>query len=125
AVQNTVDVTDVGAASATIAFFRSLGGAIGVSALGAILTNQVAAQVQDEITKLGAGAGTANIGSSTDTELDLTALPAPVREIIHNAYADGFGHIFLIAGIISVITLVSVLIVRETALRTTVTLRPE
>lgn len=35
AVQNTVDVRDVGAASATVAFFRSLGGAIGVSALGA------------------------------------------------------------------------------------------
>ena len=30
AVQNTVDVTQVGSASATVAFFRSLGGAVGV-----------------------------------------------------------------------------------------------
>ena len=41
AVQNTVDVSQIGAASATIAFFRSLGGAVGVSVLGAILATQV------------------------------------------------------------------------------------
>src|SRR5699024_12646612 len=46
AVQNTVDVRDIGAVSATIAFFRSLGGAIGVTALGAVLTSQVTSQIQ-------------------------------------------------------------------------------
>ena len=41
AVQNTVDVSQVGAASASVAFFRSLGGAIGVSVLGAVLASRV------------------------------------------------------------------------------------
>ncbi|MEU4157335.1 MDR family MFS transporter [Actinoplanes sp. NPDC026670] len=41
-VQNTVALTDIGAASATVAFFRSLGGTIGVAVLGAILARQVA-----------------------------------------------------------------------------------
>lgn len=41
AVQNTIDVRDIGAASATLAFFRTLGGAIGVSVLGAVLAAQV------------------------------------------------------------------------------------
>ena len=41
AVQNTVDVRDIGAASATVAFFRTLGGAVGVSVLGAVLATQV------------------------------------------------------------------------------------
>ncbi len=41
AVQNTVDVSQVGAASASVAFFRSLGGAIGDSALGAVLASRV------------------------------------------------------------------------------------
>src|ERR1700754_2082540 len=35
AVQNTVQLKDIGAASSSVAFFRSLGGTIGVSVLGA------------------------------------------------------------------------------------------
>ena len=41
AVQNTVRATDIGTASASVAFFRSVGGAIGVSVLGAVLGNRV------------------------------------------------------------------------------------
>ncbi|WP_086838385.1 MFS transporter, partial [Amycolatopsis kentuckyensis] len=41
-VQNAVSLRDVGAASATVSFFRSLGGTIGVAVLGAILARQVA-----------------------------------------------------------------------------------
>ena len=41
AVQNQVGQSDLGAASSTVTFFRSLGGAIGVSALGAVLGHQV------------------------------------------------------------------------------------
>ncbi|MEV6347606.1 MDR family MFS transporter [Actinoplanes sp. NPDC051851] len=42
-VQNAVALADIGAASATVAFFRSLGGTIGVAVLGAVLARQVAA----------------------------------------------------------------------------------
>jgi EmrB/QacA subfamily drug resistance transporter len=42
-VQNTVPLRDIGAASATVSFFRSLGGTIGVAVLGAVLARQVAA----------------------------------------------------------------------------------
>ncbi|WP_062430443.1 MDR family MFS transporter [Herbidospora daliensis] len=42
ALQNTVALHDLGAASGAITFFRSLGGTIGVSVLGAILADQVA-----------------------------------------------------------------------------------
>ena len=44
AVQNNVAQSDMGAASSVVAFFRSMGGSIGVSALGAVLSHQVAAQ---------------------------------------------------------------------------------
>jgi uncharacterized membrane protein YfcA len=37
AVQNTVQASDIGSASASVAFFRSVGGAIGVSVLGAVM----------------------------------------------------------------------------------------
>ena len=45
AVQNTVGQSDLGVASSTVSFFRSLGGAIGVSALGALLGHQVTSLV--------------------------------------------------------------------------------
>lgn len=125
AVQNTVDVADVGAASAAIAFFRSLGGAIGVSALGALLTNQVAAKIRERLEDMGVPASRlGETGSGGETNLDLSGLPEQIRTVVHESYADAFGHLFLIAGIIAVITLIAVLVVRETRLRTTVTLRP-
>ena len=42
AVQNNAAQSDMGAASSVVAFFRSMGGSIGVSALGAVLSDQVA-----------------------------------------------------------------------------------
>ena len=53
AVQNTVDVSQVGASSATISFFRSLGGAVGVAVLGAILANHVADGITSGLTAAG------------------------------------------------------------------------
>ena len=55
-VQNVVPLKDVGAASSTVAFFRSLGGTIGVSVLGAVLTRQVSERINHDL----ASAGLAN-----------------------------------------------------------------
>ena len=41
AVQNTVQVRDIGTASSAVAFFRSIGGAAGVAVLGAVLAERV------------------------------------------------------------------------------------
>ena len=120
AVQNTVDVRDVGAASATIAFFRTLGGAVGVSALGAVLATQVTTSITEGLTKLGPKAAAAG-GSSSGT-LDLKDMPAPVAQIVRAAYGDATGHIFLIAAIASVVALLAVLFIKEVPLRTTVSI---
>ncbi|WP_375425095.1 MFS transporter [uncultured Friedmanniella sp.] len=119
AVQNTVDVANIGATSATISFFRSLGGAVGVAVLGAIL----ASQVTDHIATGLRGAGVATGGASTG-DLDIKDLPAPIQAIVHAAYGDSFGLLFAIAAGISVLTLVAVLAVREVPLRNTVSLQP-
>jgi len=123
AVQNTVDVRDIGAVSATIAFFRSLGGAIGVTALGAVLTSQVASQIQQDTAKLsGDGADGASEGAPS---LDLSGLPEAAQQIIQEAYADGFGFVFLVSAIISVLAVIAIVIVRERPLRTTIGLAPQ
>ncbi|GAA5226456.1 MDR family MFS transporter [Paeniglutamicibacter antarcticus] len=123
AVQNTVDVTEVGAASAAIAFFRSLAGAIGVSILGAVLTTRVGSNIAAGLGELGITKN-ATAGGSGDTQLDISGLPAPVREVFHHSYADAFGPIFMIAAVIAVISLIAILAVRGTPLRTTVGMAP-
>ncbi|GAA1431034.1 MDR family MFS transporter [Microlunatus lacustris] len=120
AVQNTVDVGDVGSTSATITFFRSLGGAVGVAVLGAILANHVARNITSGLTAAGLPAA----GAGSRGSLDIDDLPAPVRAIVHVAYGDSFGLLFAIAAVISVATLVAVLLVREVPLRNTVGLAP-
>jgi MFS family permease len=113
-VQNTVDVTDVGAASGVVSFFRSLGGTIGVAALGAVLAANVADKIAEGLARAGMPA-TGGTGS-----LDLDQMPPAVAAIVRTAYADATGRIFLIAGIIAVVTVVAVALMPVTELRTTI-----
>jgi EmrB/QacA subfamily drug resistance transporter len=116
-VQNTVSMRDMGSASSMVMFFRTLGGSAGVSALGAVLATQVSNHIAESLTKLGiSGAGATSGGGGT---MNLQALPAPLQEIVRAAYGDGTGTIFLIAAVISVITLISVIFLKEVPLRTT------
>ncbi|BBE21793.1 MFS transporter [Arthrobacter sp. MN05-02] len=116
AVQNTVAVKDIGSASASVAFFRSMGGAAGVAVLGAILGNQV----EDKTAEGLAAAGIPVSGGAAGGSLDLVDLPAPIADIVRAAYGDSTAMIFLITAVIAVLGLVCVLFIRETALRRTV-----
>ena len=120
AVQNTVKVTEVGSASASIAFFRTVGGAIGVSVLGAVLSSSVSNRVAEEMQK----AGMPTAGGGTTATLDLADLPAPVQMFFRIAYAEGTAEIFRIAAVVAVIALVAVLFIKEQALRRTVDIKP-
>lgn len=115
AVQNTVDVTQVGATSAVVAFFRSLGGAIGVSLLGAILAAQVKTDVASKLASLGIKPS-AEGGTSL---LDTKHLPEPIAEVVRAAYGDATGTIFLVAAGIAAISIVTALLMKEVPLRTT------
>jgi EmrB/QacA subfamily drug resistance transporter len=118
AVQNTVALKDIGAASSSIAFFRSLGGTIGVSVLGAVLAHRVT----DSITSQLAAAGVPASGGGDTSSLNLAELPEAVQHIVRAAYGDATGHIFLISAAIAVVGVLATLFLRPTALRTTVDL---
>lgn len=116
-VQNTVDVTDVGAASGVVSFFRSLGGTVGVAALGAVLANRVAEKIAVGMEQAGMPVPS---GGGATRSLDLDNLPPAVAAIVRTAYADATGRIFLIAGIIALVTFVAVWLMPVTELRTTI-----
>ncbi|MFY1620381.1 MDR family MFS transporter [Micromonospora sp. WMMD736] len=118
AVQNTVALKDIGAASSSVAFFRSLGGTIGVSVLGAVLARRVTDQITRDLT----AAGIPTSGSGGDSNLNITALPEGVQHIVRAAYGDATGHIFLISAAIGVVGVIAALLLRPVTLRTSLDL---
>ncbi|GAB3761128.1 EmrB/QacA subfamily drug resistance transporter [Nocardioides ginsengisegetis] len=114
AVQNNATQSDMGAASSVVAFFRSMGGSIGVSALGALLSHQVADKVASGL----AAIGVSTDGAESHSIPDLAALPAPVRVVFEHAFGASIGELFLVAMPFAVLALVCVAFIREVPLRT-------
>ncbi|MFI7443102.1 MDR family MFS transporter [Nonomuraea indica] len=112
-IQNTVPLREIGAASGAVTFFRSLGGTVGVSVLGAILANRVAAHITEGLAK----AGIPVTERAARGSLNLAALPEPVKAIVRAAYGDATGHIFLISAGITVVGLVAAAFLRPAVLR--------
>jgi EmrB/QacA subfamily drug resistance transporter len=119
AVQNTVAQAELGAASSTIAFFRSLGGAIGVSALGAILGHRVTSLVTEGLAKLGVQPSAEGAGGGIPV---VSELPGPIRRVVENAYGDAIGEIFLVAAPFALVAWFAILAMREVPLRRTLDL---
>lgn len=116
--QNQVSPSDLGVASSVVTFFRSLGGAIGVSALGAVLSHRIADHLKDGLTTLDPQYASALSGSTSHTIPDLDALPAPLRTVIEGAYGHGIGDVFLYAAPAALLALVFSLFIKEVPLRT-------
>lgn len=118
--QNQVDPSDLGSASSTVTFFRSLGGAVGVSALGAVMAHRITDYVKDGVAGLDPQyrAALSGSGSSTDSIPDLSKLPAPVRTLVESSYGHGIADVFLIAGVLAAVAFLITLFIKEVPLRT-------
>ncbi|GAB3158293.1 MDR family MFS transporter [Micromonospora sonneratiae] len=116
AVQNDVPLRDLGAASSSVAFFRSLGGTVGVSVLGAILANRITEDITSKMIAAGVPAGSGDGASN----LNLAELTGPMQQIVRAAYGDATGHIFLISAGIAVLGIIAALLLKPTMLRSTV-----
>lgn len=116
AVQNTVAASDLGAASSAVAFFRSLGGTIGVSVLGAVLSTRVGDLIRAGLADIPGAAQTAgggNVGLA-----NLADAPPAVQTLIRVSYGDATGRIFLISAVIAVVAMGAIVLIREIALST-------
>ncbi|XVV01149.1 MDR family MFS transporter [Actinosynnema sp. CA-248983] len=107
--QNDVLAKDLGATTSTLMFFRSLGGAIGVSVLGAVLANRVTSLSAE---KFGPPAGGPN------EVPDLSRLPREALVIVQDIYATATAELFLIGAPIAALALVAVLFIKEKPLKT-------
>ncbi|MEU3858050.1 MFS transporter [Streptomyces sp. NPDC028722] len=120
ATQNQVAPSDLGSASSTVTFFRSLGGAVGVSALGAVMANKITDYVKDGVSDLSPKyqAALAGGSGSTDTIPDMNKLPAPIRTLMESAYGHGIADVFLIAGCLAAVAFLITLFIKEVPLKT-------
>ncbi|MEU2155392.1 MFS transporter [Streptomyces sp. NPDC019396] len=118
ATQNQVAPQDLGSASSVVTFFRSLGGAVGVSALGAVLANRVTHYVEEGFASLGPrGAALGHGGTGGGGIPDLDTLPAPVRTIVEDAYGHGVADVFLWAAPFALLAFLVTLFIKEVALK--------
>jgi EmrB/QacA subfamily drug resistance transporter len=115
AVQNTVRPQDLGAATATITFFRSLGGAAGVAAMGAVLAHRVSDLVQGGLGRI--GVPTDRLGESGTNIPDVTTLPPAIAQIVEHAYGTGVGYVFLVASPLMLLAVLFTSLIREVPLR--------
>ncbi|MFJ6434645.1 DHA2 family efflux MFS transporter permease subunit [Streptomyces sp. NPDC091416] len=119
ATQNQVDPSDLGSASSVVTFFRSLGGAIGVSALGAVMANRVTHYVKEGLADLGPqGAALGHGGTGGGGIPDLDKLPAPFRTVMETAYGHGVGDVFLYAAPAALVAFLVTIFIKEVALKT-------
>lgn len=116
-VQNTVSMQDMGAGSSLVAFVRSLGGAIGVSVLGAVLATKAASSIESGLTKAGVSEGSGG-GLQPGQVPDLSTLPEPIVRIIEHAYGIGVAEIFLVAAPMAVVAFIAVSLMKEVPLGT-------
>jgi len=116
--QNQVSPHDLGAASSTVTFFRSLGGAVGVSVLGSVLTTRIAHYARETITQLAPQDRATAAQTSGGGQLpDLALLPTPVRTWLEGAYGHAIGDIFMYVAPIALISFLVTLFIKEVPLR--------
>ncbi|GGK62180.1 MFS transporter [Planomonospora parontospora subsp. parontospora] len=114
AAQNDVPAHDLGVTTSTLTFFRSMGGAVGVSALGAVLANRITTLMTEKLGPLAAGGS----GGESHAVPDISQLPAPVVRIVQDVYATATADLFLIGVPLTALALVAVLFIKEKPLNT-------
>ncbi|GAA1935473.1 hypothetical protein GCM10009775_29140 [Microbacterium aoyamense] len=115
-VQNTARPEEIGVGTSGVTFFRSLGGTIGVSVMGAALATSVTnlfASSKDALTEalIALGPDGVEIGKqlSSGTLPAVHTLPETVRVIVEDIYAQGIAHSFLIAVPFAIMSLIAII----------------
>jgi EmrB/QacA subfamily drug resistance transporter len=115
--QNSVEPKDLGVASSTATFFRSIGGSFGIALFGTVFNRALAS----DLNKTAVGKVIAkNVSSGNAGRIegkDLKAMPAAAREVLLNALSYAVSHVFVISAIIAVLIPISAAFIKHVTLR--------
>jgi EmrB/QacA subfamily drug resistance transporter len=118
AVQNSVDRRNMGVATASVTFFRSMGGAIGTALLGAILNIRLKHHLSETV---GAAGQTPSGPIKTDDVTAIQALPEPIKSWVLEAFTRSMDDVFLVGVPFMAVAFVIALTMREKPLRSRAT----
>jgi EmrB/QacA subfamily drug resistance transporter len=124
ALQNSVDFQDMGIATSSNTFFRSLGGAFGTAIFGTIFSNRVAYYLQDNIAALQStdpqsltGFDPAKLKEITTNTSVISTLPPVIRDTVLHSFAQTFHMVFLAAAPVTFIGFVLAFFLKEKPLQ--------
>ncbi|MCW2540571.1 MAG: drug resistance transporter, EmrB/QacA subfamily [Frankiales bacterium] len=119
-VQNSVPMREMGVATSAVTFFRSMGGAIGASALGAVLTARIAYEFPRFLPASALAGGKDKVAQLVQSPDSLRALkisnPA-LHEGIIQAYSHAIDRMFIVAVPVGVLSIIASLFIKQVRLR--------
>ena len=125
ALQNAVEFKDMGVATSSNTFFRSLGSVFGTAIFGSILTNRVVHYMASGFGDLAktnpsalSGFDMSKLGALTTNTAVLKTFPPVVKNTALEAFVNSFHIVFYAAAPITLLGLILALMLRETPLRT-------
>ncbi|TAL24899.1 MAG: DHA2 family efflux MFS transporter permease subunit [Frankiales bacterium] len=121
-VQNALPPRDMGVATSSVTFFRSMGGTFGAAVSLAVLFGSLAGNIQERAVQAGLPDDViARFESATaldDTSI-IATLPEAVRRVVLEGFADSMSTVFLVVGFLLVPAFVLSFLVKELPLRST------
>ena len=125
ALQNAVDFKDMGVATSSNTFFRSLGAVFGTAIFGSILTNRVGHYLQTNFAELAktdpkslSGFDLSKLDGISNSTAVLKTLPSVIKNTALEAFVSSFHIVFYTAVPITALGFLLALMLRETPLRT-------
>ena len=119
AVQNSVPYEQLGTATSTATFFRTIGGAFGVSLLDAVFNNRLFAELAQGAVPPAALRKILNGSSIVVNPAAIDHLPPAIRAPIREAFSHSLQTVFLVAVPFAVLAFVLGWLMKEIPLRTT------
>ncbi|MFG1998855.1 MFS transporter [Spirillospora sp. NPDC048911] len=115
AAQNASAPADLAATTAGVSFFRNLGGAMGVAAFGAILSNRLTAELKDALTS--AHVRPPASGTSLGSPDQVHNLPEPFKGLVLDSFTKALESVFMVGIPIAILGFLAVVLLKELPLR--------
>jgi EmrB/QacA subfamily drug resistance transporter len=125
ALQNSVEMKDLGIATSANTFFRSVGGTVGVALFGSLYASRLTINIPEGVKQLAVTNPLALIGATPEKFEQLknntsviTEFSPDLQAVIYHAFVQSFHVVFLAAAPLTAIGFVLALFLREVPLRT-------
>lgn len=115
AVQNAVARKDLGTATSSVTFFRSIGSSLGAAIFGAILTNRLSQHIAQNV---GGVQGAQAAKGLSRSAASLQTLPPGTLHKVLTAFASSFHDVFLVGIPFAALAFIVALFLKESPLKT-------